>query len=284
MPAATPAKRALADNTKNRANVQVSPRSVKRAKFDHEAIKSARPAPKQFNGFNSSQPKSQFEEEVLEKLSQDMVNLKQKNSEKDQQWARPSLDDFNDKTQSLCFQQIEIEEGALSGGKTAIKLFGVTETGHSVLLHVTDFLHYFFVAAPIGFGRTDCDAYKTYLESECQKSFNSHSAVIHSVQMTMKENMYGFQGNQKSPYLKIVVTDPRWIGRTRKLVQEGSANWKQLWVRPDGGILTFDNIQYVMRFMVDTKVRSSWFLDMTWLTCSRYQACLGSKSPLVNIT
>jgi DNA polymerase delta subunit 1 len=75
--------------------------------------------------------------------------------------------------------------------------------------------------------------------------------------MTMKENMYGFQGNQKSPYLKISVTDPRSINRVRKMVQEGRANWKQLWPNADGGLLTFDNIQYVLRFMIDTKVGHS---------------------------
>lgn len=72
--------------------------------------------------------------------------------------------------------------------------------------------------------------------------------------MTMKENMYGFQGNQKSPYLKISVTDPKFISRVRRLVQERGANWKQLWKYQEGGILTFDNIQYVLRFMIDTKV------------------------------
>jgi DNA polymerase delta subunit 1 len=77
--------------------------------------------------------------------------------------------------------------------------------------------------------------------------------------MTMKENMYGFQGNQKSPYLKISVTDPKFIHRARKLVQDGSANWKQLWKYQEGGILTFDNIQYVLRFMIDTKISGmSW--------------------------
>lgn len=72
--------------------------------------------------------------------------------------------------------------------------------------------------------------------------------------MTMKENMYGFQGNEKSPYLKISVTDPKSINRVRKLVQTGGANWKQMWKHPDGGILTFDNIQYLLRFMIDTGV------------------------------
>ena len=37
-----------------------------------------------------------------------------------------------------------------------------------------------------------------FLESECQKNFNQHSAVIASVQMCMRENILRFQGNQKS--------------------------------------------------------------------------------------
>lgn len=124
-----------------------------------------------------------------------------------------------------------------------------------MLVHVTDFHHYFYVAAPVGFKKEDCNAFRVYFESEFQKEHNVHSAVVHSVQIAMKENMYGFQGNQKSPYLKISVTDPKFIKRARMLVQEGKANWKQMWKHPDGGILTFDNIQYVLRFMIDTKVR-----------------------------
>jgi DNA polymerase delta subunit 1 len=126
MPAATPAKRVLADTTNNRANVQASPRSAKRAKFDNGVNQNGRMAAKKANGLNSSQPKSQFEEEVLEKMSQDMTNLKHANTEKDQQWARPPLVNFDETRQKLCFQQIEVEEGNLSG-RTAIKLFGVTE-------------------------------------------------------------------------------------------------------------------------------------------------------------
>ena len=75
----------------------------------------------------SSQPKSQFESEVLEKLTQDINGLKEKNSEKDQQWERPGLDDFDPHEDALIFQQIEVEEGTLHGGRTTIKLFGVTE-------------------------------------------------------------------------------------------------------------------------------------------------------------
>lgn len=79
--------------------------------------------------------------------------------------------------------------------------------------------------------------------------------------MTMRENIYGFQGNQKSPYLKISVTDPRSINSVRKMVEAGHANWKRLWPAPtdNGGILTFDVIQYVLRFMIDTEISGmSW--------------------------
>lgn len=116
-------------------------------------------------------------------------------------------------------------------------------------------MHYFYVAAPVGFQPNDCDPYRVFLESECQKAFNQHSAVINNVQMTMRENILRYQGNQKSPYLKITVNDPKMIGRVRTMVQTNrTTNWKGMWPRTEDGILTFDNIAYVLRFMIDTKV------------------------------
>lgn len=65
-------------------------------------------------------------------MTQDMAGLKKNNSEKDQQWERPSLDTFNHETDNLCFQQIEVEEGTLHAGKATVKLFGVTEVCDSL--------------------------------------------------------------------------------------------------------------------------------------------------------
>jgi len=73
----------------------------------------------------SSQP-SQFESEVLEKMTQDMAGLKKNNAESGQDWVRPSLGNFDSKNDDLIFQQIEVEEGTLHG-QPAVKLFGVTE-------------------------------------------------------------------------------------------------------------------------------------------------------------
>ena len=120
-----------------------------------------------------------------------------------------------------------------------------------MLLHVTDFLHYLYVAAPVSFAKTDCEGFKTYLETQLAQ----HQPAIHSVQMVMRENLFGFQGNQQSPYLKITVTDPKFINRLRTTIEGGNMNYKQMWKGVDGGILTFDSIQYVLRFMIDTGVR-----------------------------
>jgi DNA polymerase delta subunit 1 len=81
-------------------------------------------APKSF-GSSQMQQKSRFEED-LEKLTQDINGLKDSNAEKDQQWDRPPLGDFDPAKDNLCFQQIDVEEGE-SNGRTAVKLFGVTE-------------------------------------------------------------------------------------------------------------------------------------------------------------
>lgn len=267
-------KRALADSTNLHRNTNLpalSQNCAKRRKLEPgsspaQKLDLSQNAPK----LGSSQPaKSQFEEDVLEKLTQDISGLKQRNSEKDQQWDRPKLDDFDPDRDSLCFQQIEAEEGTLHGGRTTVKLFGVTEVndpvtlacivltggqaGHSVLLHVTGFLHYIYIAAPVSFTKADCAGFKTYLETQLAQ----HQPTIHSVEMVLRENLFGFQGNQKSPYLKIIVTDPKHINKLRVAIERGDANYKSMWKGVDGGVLTFDSIQYVLRFMIDTGVCTS---------------------------
>jgi DNA polymerase delta subunit 1 len=119
------------------------------------------------------------------------------------------------------------------------------------MLHVTDFLHYLYVAAPVSFTQHDCDGFKTYLEAQIAQ----HQPAIHSVQMVLRENLYGFQGNQQNPYLKITVTDPKFMNKVRSTIEHGSANWQGKWTSTDGTVLTFDSLPYVLRFMVDCKVR-----------------------------
>ncbi|PYH98460.1 hypothetical protein BO71DRAFT_480347 [Aspergillus ellipticus CBS 707.79] len=257
---ATPQKRVLGDASKNPRGVITDPSVLKKRKLGNDPVARLNPTTngqRRVPGLSQPQ-KSQFEEEVLEKLTQDISELKNSNSEKDQQWERPPLGDFDPSKENVCFQQIDAEEGTLAGGKTAVRLFGVTEAGQSVLLHVTGFQHYLYIAAPVNFTKEDCEPYRAFLESRLQM----FQPTIQSVQITMRENIYGFQGNQKSYYLKITVTEPKFISKVRNALESGGAqslNYKGLWNTGEGGILTFDNIQYLLRFMIDTDISGmSW--------------------------
>jgi DNA polymerase delta subunit 1 len=256
-----PQKRVFGEASSTRRNIPATPSSnTKKRRL--EPLTSS-PATSRIPGSSqngpksklaSSQPKSAFEIEVLEKMSQDMAEMKEKSAEQDQSWERPPVAaDFNPKTHKLTFQSIEAEEGYLHGGQATVKLFGVTEHGNSVLLHVKDFKHYLYVAAPVSFAPGDCGKFEAFLEN----GLGTHTMkVIHSVTMVMRENIYGFQGNTQSPYLKITVTDPKHIPKVRSAFEGkgGQANWKGLW-KTDDGIMTYDNIAFVLRFMVDCSVR-----------------------------
>ncbi|OAA58962.1 DNA polymerase delta catalytic subunit [Niveomyces insectorum RCEF 264] len=263
MPAAVlPQKRVFGEASSTRRNIPVSPAdsSKKRRLEAPSSVPAARLHSSQNGGsrFGSSQAKSSFESEVLEKLSQDISGLKQNNTEKDQVWDRPPVpEDFDAHVSDLSFQQIEAEEGTVHGGRPTVMLFGVTEQGNSVMLHVTDFRHYLYVAAPASFAPSDCQNFRTYLESQLAL----HQPGIYSVQMTMRESIFGFQNNTQNPFLKITVTDPKLISRVRSLIEKRNANWKGLWGQSKNQIMTYDNLQYVMRFMVDFDI-----FGMSWVT------------------
>ena len=129
-------KRILTDASQSSGNVLPTSSAKKRkVEIDELPVSSKTPTrPVGSKGFGSSQPrpKSQFEED-LEKLTQDINGLKEQNSEKDQQWERPLLVNFDPTKSDLCFQQIDVEEGLLFGNP-AVRLFGVTEVICAILL------------------------------------------------------------------------------------------------------------------------------------------------------
>ncbi|KAK6834682.1 DNA polymerase family B [Apiospora arundinis] len=256
-----PQKRGIGEASRARRNPPLTPSKKRRLEPLTSSPASRLNSSQQGPGgkLSSTQPKSAFESEVLEKLGQDISDLKQNNSEKDQCRARPPLGDFSPSRDNLIFQQIDAEEGTLHGGRVTVKLFGVTEAGHSVMLHVTDFRHYLYVAAPVSFRPEDCAGFKAFLETQVAQ----HQPTIYSCQLVLRENIYGFQGNVQSPYIKVTVTDPKFIARVRATIERGDANWKGMWKGAAGdGIMTFDNLQYVLRFMVDCKMPG-----MSWIEC-----------------
>jgi DNA polymerase delta subunit 1 len=85
------------------------------------------------------------------------------------------------------------------------------------------------------------------------------------VELAMREKLYHFQGNTKSPYIRITVNDHKSISRLRNLFEdkESPVTFRGYWSGVEGGIMTFDNIQYVLRFMIDTGIAG-----MSWVEAS----------------
>ncbi|TPX11063.1 uncharacterized protein E0L32_007924 [Thyridium curvatum] len=254
MASGLPRKREASDDDSGVSSVLLSKRTKAETTSSSCGVvpRNAPPRQQHANGSrsHSSHPKSQFESDVLEAI--DRV-IKQGATGKDQTWGRPPLTGFDPDNQDLCFQQIEAEEGTLDGGATVVRLFGVTKEGHSVMLHVTDFRHYLYVAAPAAFLPQHCAGYKDYLNSKLPSL-----SCVYSTQLVLREDVYGFRGNQQGPYIKITLSDPKSLPKVRSLIERGDANFHGMWTL-DGTVMTYDNIQYVVRFMVDCGISGmSW--------------------------
>ncbi|KAI1896276.1 hypothetical protein AGOR_G00093130 [Albula goreensis] len=76
-------------------------------------------------------------------------------------WCRPVAPPLNPETDQLTFQQIDLDyylgsavagmPGQCKGSVPIIRMFGVTDAGHSVCCHVHGFAPYFYIPAPSGF-------------------------------------------------------------------------------------------------------------------------------------
>ncbi|KAG5342462.1 DNA polymerase delta catalytic subunit [Termitomyces sp. T112] len=124
-------------------------------------------------------------------------------------WARPYLTPLNERTDKIVFQQIDVEESQEGGGPTKLRMFGVSETGHSVLAHITDFLPYFYLAVPRGFNREDVIPFRQELNN-----LAAGDPVVR-IEYVEKRSLWGYRGDDWIPFLKITISDPRSLPKVR---------------------------------------------------------------------
>lgn len=171
--------------------------------------------------------------------------------EKDQDWCRPPLPkDFDPKFTDLHFQQLDAEENNNTHFTTA-RFFGVTEEGYSVLCNVMGFVHYFYLPVPKGFLKSEhMPKFVSYLRSSYEG--------VHDIEIMSKESIWGYSNNVKSPFFKIFVDNTRNIARLRGAFERGEIQFEGLFPPQN---ITFDNINYLLRLMVDCKITG-----MSWIT------------------
>ncbi|KAG0004858.1 DNA-directed DNA polymerase delta [Entomortierella chlamydospora] len=170
-------------------------------------------------------------------------------------WARPTCNKINPSTDTIVFQQIEADEYMHSGMQTpVVRFYGITETGNSVICHVTGFLPYFYVPAPVGFKIENIPAFKTALETAIEKG-NS----IVKIEWKLKESIFGYHGGEKSPFLKITLKDPKNIAAAKRSIERGIsfAGFSDF-----TGQTYESNIAYLLRFMIDCRVKGANWIEL----------------------
>jgi hypothetical protein len=159
------------------------------------------------------------------------------------------------------------------GGRVPImRLFGVTEEGHSVLAHVHGYEPYFYVRAPPGFV-DECKGFASALEAALQVSVpapktsqektagattTTTTTYVRYVELCSRQTIWQFQAGELDKFLRVVLVSPQHITAARNVLESG--------INVPGGVvgactfLTYEsNVSFVMRYMVDAGiVGASW--------------------------
>ena len=221
-----------------------------------ELLESQEEALKKIRRPNGTEEPSEFERELL-----DMTQaVKEVGHDEDQKWARPDLpDSFDPEQEDVIFQQLDAEE-VNSGDHTIARFFGVTAEGYSVLCNVTGFRHYFYIPVPRGFMQDrHLDQFKLYLSA-------NYMGVL-DVEIANKESIWGYNQNVKTPFFRIFVDNSRNITRLRSSFERGEIQFENLFPSQN---VSYDNINYLLRLMVDCKITG-----MSWITLPKgtYEMC-----------
>lgn len=198
------------------------------------------------------------------KVSEFEANLTNELINYESSWPRSNYKDDGD----LSFHCIEIDDFVCPQNPkfnnpysitevAALRAYGVTMEGTSVLATVYGFLPYFYVPAPKGFNESLKGAYISALDSDVKAGMGFKKAnagpVVLDLEMVQKSNIYGYHGSAKALFLKVIVRLPSFIASCKRALKEGIV------VSGLGNVScqnSFEsNIPFTLRFMIDMAIQ-----------------------------
>ncbi|KAI9461498.1 DNA polymerase family B-domain-containing protein [Boletus coccyginus] len=192
--------------------------------------------------------------DVLERLSQNVSDGPSSEGGAGS-WSRPKVKPINEKTDSIIFQQVDIENATdPNTGHTMLRMFGVTEAGNSVLANVTQFMPYFYVPVPRGFDNADLDAFMDALNNSTE---GNH---VLDIEIVKKRTLWGYLGDDWLPFMKLTIQEPKLVPKVRGVFERGEITFRDFFPLGQPYPTFESNIPYILRFMIDTKV-----VGMNWI-------------------
>ncbi|CAM9235239.1 unnamed protein product, partial [Sphacelaria rigidula] len=143
-----------------------------------------------------------------------------------------------------------------------IRVYGVTEQGHSVFAHIHGFVPYFYIPAPAGFKGAHCEALKAVINSTVRARERGDEKRLKNPCLRVDlahemQSLLGFSFGETRTFLKLYFAMPSLVPKVKTMLADG--------VHVDGfGRLTANpsyesNVPFVLRFMVDKEMAgASW--------------------------
>ena len=158
--------------------------------------------------------------------------------------------------QNLAFMQTDIDyytgDSIYSSSQAAIiRIYGVTEEGFSVMVHVHCFEPYFWSDAPNNVNNGSTEELKMKINS-----FTQCRDMVDKVEVVHRESIMNFSEEGPRNFFKIFTNVPKSISAIRSLIEKGAIEDKL-----GGSTQTYEsNIPFALRFMIDTGI-----VGMCWI-------------------
>lgn len=151
-------------------------------------------------------------------------------------WPRPAVPEIDVRKDTIVFQQTDLDSyqskplkgmpGAQSGMVEVIRLFGVTDSGNSVLCHVHGFAPYLYTPAPPNFEDKHLQEFRTKLNIATKQQLGNYAKdcpeAVLGVEICSRGSLYGFHDNELRPFLKIYVLQHRFINSCKRVLEGGT--------------------------------------------------------------
>lgn len=150
--------------------------------------------------------------------------------------------------------------GPNDGPMPVMRMFGITKAGNSIMAHIHGFAPYFYVPAPSNFTEKQCQLLLEKLNrlilSELKTNTEEVANAVLSVQIVLKQSLYGYQGSGKIPFIKITLCIPRLVRIAADVLSKTN-------LLGEVDVPSFEsNIEFEVRFMVDRGVVGCSWIEL----------------------
>jgi len=199
----------------------------------------------------------------------------------DLSWSRPQPPLISPAETAIVFQWIDIDmvqgqpltsnpkqgtsmPGAANGPVPIIRLYGVSETGNSVMCHVHGYTPYLYALAPMDFPVERLGDLRTVLNEGVKNRLRGADSGVQNCVLGVSLiqdhcSIYGYNFDKKQNFFKIFTAMPTMVPTVRSLVESGFSvpNYGNVNSSPFES-----NVPFVLRYMIDNDISGANWLEV----------------------